>query len=243
MNATQTILILGGTGEARQLAQRLVALGHDVTTSLAGRTEHPIMPHGKVRAGGFGGAKGLADTITAQGCTHLIDATHPFAAQISANAVAAQAMTGVPLIRLQRPHWEQPEGAVWIDVPTMQDAAEVLPAASRVLLTIGRQEVSAFFGRRDCQFVARVIEAPDAAPDDWTVLTARGPFALADEIALLREYGITHLVSKNAGGPQAAAKLEAAATLGVPVVMVQRPHLPEAETVASVDAVVTWVTG
>lgn len=237
MNERKTILILGGTGEARQLAGRLVALGHDVTSSLAGRTAVPRLPAGKVRIGGFGGAEGLAAFLRAGGFTLLIDATHPFAARISANAVAASAEAGVPLIRLERPAWVAPASTAWIEVDTIAEAARALPDGARALLTIGRQEIGAFAGRTDCHFIARVIDVPDDVPLGWEIVAARGPFSEAGERALMLERGITHLVSKNSGGDQAAAKLEAAAALGVKVVMVRRPVLAEAETVAGIEEV------
>lgn len=240
MDERKIILILGGTGEARQLAGRLVALGHDVTSSLAGRTAAPLLPPGTVRTGGFGGAEGLAAFLRAGGFTHLIDATHPFAARISVNAVAASAATGMPLIRLERPAWTPPAGTAWIEVDGIAEAAAALPEGGRVLLTIGRQEIGAFAGRTDCMFAARVIDPPEIIPAGWEIISARGPFSVADETALMTARGITHLVSKNSGGDQAAAKLEAAAALGVTVVMVRRPMLPKAETVAGVEKVLAW---
>lgn len=232
---TGRILILGGTGEARRLASALLAQGHDVTSSLAGRTSAPLLPQGEVRIGGFGGADGLAGFLREGAFSHLIDATHPFAARISANAVAASAQAGVQLIRLEWPAWQEPPDAGWIAVDTIADAAEALPHGAKVLLTIGRQEVGEFFGRIDCRFVARVIEIPEDVPEDWEVFAARGPFSLADETELMDAHSITHLVSKNSGSEQAAAKLEAAAALGVQVVMVSRPVLPEAVTVGSIE--------
>ncbi len=243
MGAGKRILILGGTGEARSLADRLVALGFDVTTSLAGRTSAPLLPQGKVRTGGFGGAAGLAAYLRGNQVTHLVDATHPFAARISANAVEASAAAGVPLIRLTRPEWTQRDGADWVEVDSTKDAAAALPRGACVLLTIGRQEIGAFLERTDCRFVARVIEAPEAVPEGWLVLSARGPFSVAGETALMKTHGVTHLVSKNSGGSQAAAKLGAAAALGVGVVMVRRPVLPQAVTVEAVEDVVEWLSG
>ena len=234
MDEHKAILILGGTGEARQLAARLAALGHDVTSSLAGRTAAPRLPAGKVRIGGFGGPEGLAAYLRADGFTLLIDATHPFAAQISANAVTASARAGIPLIRLERPAWMPPIGAEWIEVDTITEAARALPEGARVLLTIGRQEICAFAGRTDCHFIARVIDVPDDVPAGWEIIATRGPFSVAGERELMVARGITHMVSKNSGGDQAAAKLEAAAALGVKVVMMKRPLLPEAETVSTV---------
>lgn len=234
------ILILGGTGEARQLASALLAKGFDVRSSLAGRTVMPVLPEGPVRVGGFGGVEGLADYLRSEKITHFLDVTHPFAAQISANAVAAATLTHVPLLRLERPAWRPHSGENWVDVADLDQTVTALPSGAAVLLTVGRQGLPAFFKRSDCRFVARVIDAPETVPESWTVITDRGPFALADELALMRTHTITHLVSKNSGGEQAASKLEAARALGVQVMMVRRPVLPAADVVATVEAALNW---
>lgn len=241
MLGRKTILILGGTGEARAIASALVARGHDVTSSLAGRTNSPLLPEGEVRIGGFGGVEGLAAYLQHHAVSLLIDATHPFAAQMSANAVAASARANVPLIRFERAGWERPDGASWVEVDNMEEAASALPSGAKVLLTIGRQEVGAFYGRQDCQFVARVIEEPEGLPSGWTLIKERGPFSVEAEKALLAAHSITHLVSKNSGGDLAAGKLMAAAQLNVPVVMVRRPALPDAISADTVDALLAKV--
>ncbi len=228
------ILILGGTGEARALATALIAAGHAVTSSLAGRTKSPILPPGDTRIGGFGGATGLAAYLTDHGFDLLIDATHPFAADISTNATTAAASTHVPFLRYERVPWPKPESAVWVELPDMALAANALPRGARVFLTVGRQELAPFLTRPDCRFLARMIEIPPGLPSAWEVLSDRGPFTLDNEMALLRTHAITHLVSKNSGGAQVAAKLEAAANLKIPVLMIARPPLPPARTVASV---------
>lgn len=234
-NALQRrILILGGTGEARALAGALIAAGHAVTSSLAGRTTSPILPPGDTRIGGFGGATGLADYLTDHGFDLLVDATHPFAADISTNATAAAASASVPFLRCERAPWPRPDGAVWVEVPDMVSAANALPKGARVFLTVGRQELAPFLTRPDCRFLARMIEIPPGLPSDWDALSDRGPFTYDNEMALLRAHDITHLVSKNSGGAQVAAKLEAAADLKIPVMMIARPPLPPARTVASV---------
>lgn len=239
--AKQRVLILGGTADARALADALAVRGCDVTTSLAGRTLAPTLPQGKIRSGGFGGADGLAQYLQAEGITHLIDATHPFAARISANAVVASAKAGVPLVRLERPAWTRVEGTDWVHVPDMSTAAALLPEGARVFLTIGRQELGAFHGVTRCTFVARVIEPPQATPPGWTVIAARGPFSLATERETLKAHAITHLVTKNSGGSLTAAKLDAARELGLTVVMVARPTLPPAPIAATLDDAVAWV--
>lgn len=231
------ILILGGTGEARQLAARLIAIGHHVTTSLAGRTNAPILPEGQLRAGGFGGADGLADWLRANEVDHLVDATHPYAARISANAVAASATTSTPLLRLMRPQWRPLAGEQWVDVPDCAAAATALPNGARVLLTTGHAGLEDFIARRDCSFLARMIEAPEIAlPAHIELRLARPPYSLAGELELLRHHHSTHLISKNSGGKQAGAKLEATRQLGVKVIMIARPAYAPAPEVASVEA-------
>lgn len=230
------ILILGGTAEARALAEQLVALGHDVTTSLAGRTQAPLLPPGAVRIGGFGGVAGLAAALRAGTIDWLVDATHPYAGQISFNAVAAARETGVPLLRILRPAWTPPEGANWIHVETAAEAAAALPAGARVLLTTGHTGLPQFLDRDDCQFIVRLIETPAMAiPAHARLLHSRPPYGLADEIALMDGERITHLVSKNSGGGQTAAKLDAAMRLGVRVIMIARPAYGPAIEVESVD--------
>lgn len=239
-NPKHRILILGGTGDARRLAATLVARGHDVVSSLAGRTSTPHLPQGKVRIGGFGGAKGLAHYLRQEQIDQLIDATHPFAAQISTNAVAASVSAQVPLIRLERPVWEKPQKALWQDVADMDAAADALPTGAHGLLTIGRQDIAAFFSRSDCRFTARMIEPPETVPAHWSVLFGIGPYSVEAEIDLLKSSGITHLVSKNSGGP-GVSKLMAAAQLGLPTVMVSRPVLPKAPVADSIDSIIAML--
>ncbi|MCD7058829.1 cobalt-precorrin-6A reductase [Pelagibacterium xiamenense] len=242
MTAPKRILILGGTAEARALADRLAGRAEDVITSLAGRTSAPSLPVGKVRTGGFGGAEGLARYLAETAVTHLVDATHPFAARISANAVIAARAANVRLLRLERPAWTPPADANWIDVPDMPAAARNIPENARVLLTIGRQELAAFHGVSDCTIFARVIEPPETVPTGWTIIAARGPFTIDQERALLETHAITHLVTKNSGSPHMAAKLEAAHAHGVAVLMIARPRLPEAETAATIEDTLSWLS-
>jgi precorrin-6A/cobalt-precorrin-6A reductase len=233
------ILILGGTGEARTLAERLSEAGHRVTTSLAGRTSAPIAPEGSLRVGGFGGVAGLATYLTAMGIERLVDATHPYASTISRNAVAAAESAGVRLVRLMRPAWEPRPGERWTVVETPAEAAAALPRDARVLLTTGHGDLEAFLQRDDCHLLVRLIEPPKAdLPPHARLLLSRPPYALADELALMRREAITHLVSKNSGGGQTAAKLEAARQAGVGVVMIARPAYGPAIEVASVDEAV-----
>ena len=233
------ILILGGTAEARDLADRLVALGHDVTSSLAGRTQDPKLPLGALRMGRFGGIPGLSAYLRAAHIERLVDATHPYAGLMSSNAVAAARDTGIPLVRYMRPAWVAEQGDDWILMDTPAEAAAALPPNADVLLTTGHMGLEAFLERDDCQFVVRLIEAPAMAiPSHAKLLQTRPPYTLDDELALMRREGITHLVTKNSGGAQTAAKLSAARQLGVKVIMIARPVYGPALEVASVDAAI-----
>ncbi|WP_035872814.1 cobalt-precorrin-6A reductase [Cucumibacter marinus] len=231
------ILILGGTREARELAGALTARHHTVTTSLAGRTSQPDRPPGRVITGGFGGAEGLADYIERARIDYLIDATHPFAAQISANAVAAAEATDIELLRLRRPAWPVPEPNAWVEAENAQAAAGVLPPGATVFLTVGRQGLAPFLARKDCRFLLRSIEPPEEQlPGFVTAIEGRPPFSRNDELALMRRRRITHLVTKNAGGRDTYAKIEAAFILKIRVIMIERPALPKAPEVGSVAA-------
>lgn len=230
------ILILGGTAEARELANRLVGAGHEVITSLAGRTQNPIRPEGQLRMGPFGGIPGLSTYLRAAGIDRLVDATHPYAGQISINAVAAADASGIKLVRLMRPAWTPLPGQHWIIVGSVREAADALPPKAKVLLTTGHAGLDLFLERRDCTLFVRVIEAPHTPlPTHAELIVSRPPHRLGDEIALLRRHGITHLVSKNSGGGQTAAKLDAAQQLGVRVVMIERPIYGPTEEVDSID--------
>jgi precorrin-6A/cobalt-precorrin-6A reductase len=234
------ILILGGTAEARDLANRLVALGCDVTTSLAGRTREPILPEGAVRSGGFGGAAGLARYLTDHDFQRLVDATHPYAGQISHNAVAAAKAAGVPLVRYLRPPWQAPAGAEWLQADTPEAAADIPPAGSVVLLTTGHTANQAFFARHDCQLVLRMIEPPaEPVPAHAQLLLARPPYALDSELALMQAHRVTHLVSKNSGGGQTAAKLDAAKLLNIQVIILARPTYAPALEVTSIEKAIS----
>lgn len=233
------ILILGGTAEARQLANRLVGMGHDVITSLAGRTQDPILPAGGLRMGKFGGIPGLAAYLSVANIGRLVDATHPYAGQISINAVAAAQAAGVALVRYMRPAWEQQIGDDWLTVETAAEAAAALPLNADVLLTTGHTGLEHFLERDDCQFVVRTIEAPAMElPRHARLLQTRPPYTLIDEMALMEREGITHLVTKNSGGGQTAAKLEAARKLGVKVFMIARPAYGPTHEVDSVEAAI-----
>jgi precorrin-6A/cobalt-precorrin-6A reductase len=235
------LLILGGTQIARQLAAALAPdPRYRALLSYAGRTENPQLPDLPHRVGGFGGAVGLAQFL--RDYDALVDATHPFAARISSNAVGAAESAGVPLLRLVRPAWQPQPGDRWLDVPDMDGAARALgEVPKRVFLTIGRQEVAAFRRAPQHFYLARSVDAFDPGLPHAEVLTARGPFSLAHERALLERARIDLLVSKNAGTGATEAKLRAARELGLPVIMVSRPALPAATEVATVEHALSWL--
>jgi precorrin-6A/cobalt-precorrin-6A reductase len=239
------VLILGGTGEAAKLAARAAELpGLEVITSLAGRTQRPVTPSGRVRIGGFGGDAGLIDYIRTQRIDLLIDATHPFAAHISFNAAAAARTCGLPHLLLLRPAWEPVAGDHWIAVESIAAAVSILPSvARRVFLTIGRQELAAFASLTDLWFLMRMIDppTPDTPVPSGTLVLERGPFTLEDERELFKTYAIEAIVSKNSGGEATYAKMIAARELALPVVMVQRPAVPEGEQVTDVPAALAWL--
>lgn len=224
------VLILGGTAEARALAAALSARpGVRVTTSLAGRVARPGAVDGEVRVGGFGGAEGLAGWLRREGVSALVDATHPFAESITANAVRAAASTGVPTVVLRRPGWRPGPGDRWHPVPSLDAAANLLPGLGRrVFLTTGRLGLASFAHLTQLRFVVRSVDPPEPPmPPDTRVLLARGPFTVPGETALLREHRVDVLVTKDSGGAATAAKLTAARGLGLPVVVVGRPPLPD----------------
>lgn len=242
---THRILILGGTTEARQLAGKLVARTDvSLTLSLAGRTENPVAQDVPTRTGGFGGAAGLAAYLRETHIDLLIDATHPYAAQISANATEAAHEAGVPIIALRRPGWEPAEGDRWTLVDSVASVVTALGSAPRhVFLALGRQEVAAFEAAPQHHYLIRSVDPvePRLAVPDATYLLARGPFREADERALLLEHRIDVVVSKNSGGEATYGKIAAARALGIEVVMIRRstlPDVPSAETVEALAAMV-----
>ncbi|MEV5437062.1 cobalt-precorrin-6A reductase [Streptomyces sp. NPDC052682] len=245
MPPTPHVLVLGGTTEARELAEALAGRpGVRVTTSLAGRVARPGALPGDVRVGGFGGADKLADWLRRQHVDALVDATHPFAAAITANAARAAAATGVPAVVLRRPGWQPGPGDRWHPVPSLAAAAGLLPSLGRrVFLTTGRLGLAAFAHLADLHFVVRSVEPPDPPmPPRTEVLLARGPFTVAGETSLLREHRVDVLVTKDSGGEATAAKLTAARDLGLPVVVVRRPAVPEGvPVVAGVAQALRWL--
>ncbi|MBR0555400.1 cobalt-precorrin-6A reductase [Ciceribacter sp. L1K23] len=218
------ILILGGTTEARALAERLVAEGHHVITSLAGRTADPAIPPGDIRIGGFGGVDGLVRYLREEKITRVIDATHPFARQVSENTATACAAAGVPLETVDRPQWQPQPGDQWIDVSSLTEAAAALPAGATVFLALGRQYISAFEGRDDCHFVVRMVDRPEHRLPfrSHDLLLGKPSPDAAKEAALFTLYRITHLVARNSGGDAGYGKIAAARALGIPVMMIGR---------------------
>lgn len=238
------VLVLGGTGEARELAVLLASWGVEFESSLAGRVNRPRLPVGKVRIGGFGGADGLARHLAENQVTAVVDATHPFAAAISANAAAACASADVPLLRLERPGWgERPEAATWHWVDDHEEAATTAARLGvRPFLTVGRQRLDCFVGPlADAQALVRVVDEPGLdLPASWQLLLDRGPYDVVGERALLADRDV--LVTKDSGGTWTWPKLAAATELGVPVVVVRRAPAPTYADVASEpEAAAAWV--
>ena len=236
---THRILILGGTTEARQVAGKLAARADlSVTLSLAGRTESPVAQGVPVRIGGFGGADGLAAHLGREKVDLLIDATHPYAARISANAAEAARQAGVPILALRRPGWDPVAADRWTLVDSMAEAARALgKAPRRVFLAIGRQEAGIFEAAPQHHYLIRSVDPvePKLAVPDAIYLLARGPFPEADERALLQEHGIDAVVSKNSGGEATHGKIAAAGALGIEVIMVRRPSVPDVPSAETVD--------
>ncbi|MGY1600754.1 cobalt-precorrin-6A reductase [Geodermatophilus sp. SYSU D00815] len=236
------VLLLGGTGEARRLAEALTAAGVDVVSSLAGRTADPLLPPGEVRIGGFGGAEGLAEWLRASPVRAVVDATHPFATAITQHAARAATATGTPYLRLQRPGWRPRPGDDWREVGSLEEAAEAVAGFRHVFLTTGRTGLGAFAGLTQ-EVLVRSVDPPEPPlPPRTTLVLERGPFSVEDELALMREHGVDVVVTKDSGGHLTEAKLAAARELGIPVVVVRRPPLPPGvAVVATVEEAVAWL--
>jgi precorrin-6A/cobalt-precorrin-6A reductase len=239
------VLILGGTTEARQLAERLAPRRDlDVTLSLAGRTSNPVPHPVPLRIGGFGGAEGLAEYLKAERIDRLIDATHPYAAQMSVNAARAAYLAQVPLLALRRPAWTAVVGDRWTEVADTRAAVQALGAAPRrVFLALGRNEIAVFETAPQHFYLVRSVDPvePPLSVPQATYIQARGPFREEDDRALLAGHAIDTVVSKNSGGSAAYGKIAAARALGIAVILLHRPLLPAVAAVQSVDDAVAWL--
>lgn len=244
-DAVARVLLLGGTSEGRLLAERIAAnSSYEGVVSLAGRTSAPMAQALPTRVGGFGGVEGLKRYLVAEGITHVVDATHPFAAQMSANAQAACAALSLPLIVYARAPWAPARQDRWIEVVNNAAAVAALGASPRrVFLTIGRQGVADFRAAPQHDYLLRVIEPPamDDLPPKCDVFAARGPFTRDEEISLMREKGVDVVVSKNSGGALTYAKIEAARALGLPVVMISPPSRAGVAVAHDLDAVMAFL--
>ena len=239
------LLILGGSSEGAELARALEPDPRfDATLSLAGATQHPAKSPARTRSGGFGGVEGLTRYLTRNGIDLLIDATHPFAANMKRNAVEAAGATGVTLLAIRRPAWMPEPGDDWTVVADPEHAAVALgEQPKRVMLTSGRKELAPFKAAGQHFYVLRSVQAPepDALPARVETILARGPFRLDDELELLQAHAIDILVTKNSGGTATSAKLAAARALSLPVIMVSRPAMPDAASVESVAEALAWL--
>ncbi|WP_038970532.1 cobalt-precorrin-6A reductase [Bradyrhizobium genomosp. III] len=236
-------LILGGTADASLLAAAIARAGIEAIYSYGGRTRAPADQPLPTRIGGFGGVSGLADYIRCEAITHVIDATHPFAAEMSSNAVEACAETATPLIALERAPWTRMSSDNWIEVADVGAAAAALPEApANVFLAIGRQHIAPFANKPQHTYTLRFVDPPEAPlPFAADVIVSRGPFTFDSEIEMMRERGIGWIVARNSGGDGARAKIDAARLLGLPVLMISRPKLPERLRVESVAEIMQWL--
>lgn len=226
------------------MARIVAEAGITGTVSFAGRVDRPVRQPLPQRVGGFGGVAGFAAYLTANAVTHVVDATHPFAAQMSSNAIAACAQARVPLLALTRPPWQKREGDTWVDVPGIEGAVAALDRpACRVMLAVGRMHLADFAPNPQHFYLLRLVDPPKAALPlpNTEVLVSRGPFTQADDQALMEGYGIDLVVSKNSGGTGAYAKIAAARTLQRPVIMIDRPVIPERPEVATPEEVLAWL--
>lgn len=242
--STMRVLVLGGTAEARELAAVLAGRqGLEVVSSLAGRVRDPRLPEGEVRVGGFGGPQAMAAWLRDEAVTAVLDVTHPFAERISASAAAACDAAGVPRLVLRRPGWTEQPGDRWEWVHSLPAAAARIPALGRrAFLTTGRQGIEAFAGIEGVWFLVRCVDPPEVPlPREHLLLLDRGPYDVASESALMEAHRIDVLVTKDSGAPQVEAKLEAARTRQIPVIVVRRPPAPAGRSVGTTAEAVEWV--
>lgn len=239
------ILILGGTTEASALASAVAKRGLPAIFSYAGRVATPKPQPLPTRIGGFGGVSGLTAFVAQERITHIVDATHPFAAQMSSNVLAAAAQCGVKVVALTRAAWQPVTGDQWQSVASIDEAVSTLAGPpQRVMLAIGRMHLAAFAAQPQHHYVLRLVDRPTSPLPlaDVSTVIDRGPFTLEGDLALLENQRIQRIVCKNSGGDGAASKLTAARRLGLPVVMIERPHLPSRLEVHTVDEVINWIT-
>jgi precorrin-6A/cobalt-precorrin-6A reductase len=236
-------LILGGTADASLLAAEIARASIDAVYSYGGRTRAPADQPLPTRIGGFGGVSGLADYIRREGITHVIDATHPFAAEMSRNTVEVCEQTGTPLIALERAPWAKAPGDDWFEVADVSAAVTALPETpANIFLAIGRQHIAPFATKPQHTYTLRFVDPPEAPlPFAADVIVSRGPFALEAELEMMRTRGIAWIVARNSGGDGARAKIDAARMLGLPVIMISRPKLPERLRVESVTEIMHWL--
>ena len=236
-------LVLGGIADASLLAAEIARAGIDGVYSYGGRTRTPADQPLPTRIGGFGGVSGLVDYIRRERITHVIDATHPFAAEMSRHAIEACTETCTPLIALERAPWHKTPGDIWIEVGDIDAAVAALPETpANVFLAIGRQHVAPFAARLQHAYTLRFVDPPEAPlPFAADVIVSRGPFTLDGELEMMRRRGIAWIVARNSGGDGARAKIDAARRLGLPVIMISRPALPERPRVESVTEVMQWL--
>ncbi|MEP3676297.1 cobalt-precorrin-6A reductase [Sulfitobacter sp.] len=238
------VLLLGGTTEASQLAQALHTAGIETVFSYAGRTNAPVAQPVPVRVGGFGGVAGLMEYLVAEGISHVVDATHPFANTMAHNVHQACTARTLPLMRLERPAWALQHGDDWRSVPDIASVCAALPdTPARVFLAIGRMHIDQFAAQPQHHYVLRLVDHPTAPIPlpNHSVIVARGPFDVVADKALMLTHGIEYLVAKNAGGSGAAAKITAARDLGLPVIMIDRPHRPNTVKASDIETVLHWL--
>ncbi len=239
------LLVLGGTTEATALCQRLAQDGIAGTISFAGRVERPIRQPLPQRVGGFGGVAGLADYLRSKKITHVVDATHPFAAQMSANAVAACAQVDIPLVALTRAPWSPESGDNWTNVPDIAGAVQSLNRPpQRIMLAVGRMHLAEFAPNPQHFYLLRLVDPPafHVPFAHFEVIVDRGPFSIDADLALMKAHAIDLVVSKNSGGTGAFAKVRAARALKLPVIMIDRPRIPDRAEVYDVENVIEWVS-
>ncbi len=239
------LLLLGGTGEARELAERLSEDSRvEVVTSLAGRTRAPALPPGPVRIGGFGGEEGLARFLREGRIGAVLDATHPFARRITRTAHGVCARLGLPYLRLERPPWQPVDGDLWTVVPDLEAGlAAACREGATVFVNIGRADWPRLLARRQCRFVIRTVEPCHPPAPHVAVVAGRPPYTVEGDRQLLLRFRVDRLLVRNAGGAGAYPKLVAARELGLPVVMIERPVLDVAPSVPDVGAAQLWLDG